>query len=63
MRVNELFGFSIVSSNYVLTNHTYNMYKQTLALNNIERLNAIKTNQPTNQPTNIQIIYYQQGLE
>ena len=35
MRVNELFGFSMVSSNYVLTNHTYNMRKQILALNNL----------------------------
>ena len=35
MRVNELFGFSMVSSNYVLTNHTYNMYKQALALNTL----------------------------
>ena len=35
MRVNGLFGFSIVSSNYVFTNHTHNMYKQALALNNL----------------------------
>ena len=35
MRVNELFGFSIVSSNYVFTNHIYKMYKQALALNNL----------------------------
>ena len=35
MWVNELFGFSMVSSNYVLTNHTYNMYKHALALNNL----------------------------
>ena len=34
MRVNELFGFSMVSLNYVLTKHTY-MYKQALALNNL----------------------------
>ena len=27
MRVNELFDFGMVSSNYVFTNHTYNMHK------------------------------------
>ena len=37
MRVNELFGFSMESLNYVFTNRTY-MYKQALALNNLQRL-------------------------
>ena len=35
MRVNELSAFGMLSSNYVLTNHIYNMYKQALALNNL----------------------------
>ena len=35
MGVSELFGFNMVSSSYVLTNYTYNMYKQALALNNL----------------------------
>ena len=35
MRVNDFFGSSEVSSNYVFTNHTFNMYKQALALNNL----------------------------
>ena len=35
MRINELFGFSMVSLNYVFTNRTYNMRKQALALNNL----------------------------
>ena len=60
MRVNELFGLSMVSSNYVLTNHTYNMYKQALAFNNLEvDMPLYPSNQPTNQPKYVNQLTYQ----